>query len=169
MIRQPSKLLREIAAEIAPNLRMVRVSIFHPCRLQPVFKKNRLPNYTVGDPRVDQPQMKKILSFLQEARPPTIPWGSVDDQLEDEMNPSTTYWRARTSLDPQEDHSPIPGDLRVDPHRRLDATHQVWQGPYLAACTQNLITVQFQITFSRAKEPKGLSSLSLSLFFFSSS
>ena len=68
-----------------------------PCRLQPVSKKTRLPNYTVGDPRVDQPQMKKNLSFLQEARLPTIPWGPVGDQL-DAANQvwQGPYWAVRT-------------------------------------------------------------------------
>jgi hypothetical protein len=39
----------------------------------------------VGDLRVDQSQMKKTLTFLQDARLPTMPWGSVGDQLEEEM------------------------------------------------------------------------------------
>jgi hypothetical protein len=43
------------------------------------------------------------------------------------MNPSTTYWRTRTSLDLQEDLSPLPRDPRVDHHRRLNETHEVWQ------------------------------------------
>jgi hypothetical protein len=62
---------------------------------------------------------RESLSFLQEARLPTIPWGSVGDQLKEEMNPSTTYWRTRTSLDLQEDLSLLPGEARVDRHRRL--------------------------------------------------
>jgi hypothetical protein len=45
--------------------------------------------------------MKKNLIFLQEARLPTIPWGPVGDQLEEEMDPSTTYWRTITSMDLQ--------------------------------------------------------------------
>jgi hypothetical protein len=35
--------------------------------------------------------MKNILSFLPEARPPTIPWRFMGDHLEEEMNSSTTY------------------------------------------------------------------------------
>jgi hypothetical protein len=83
--------------------------------------------------------MKKSLSFLQEARLPTIPWGPVGDQLEEEMDPSTTYWRTIISMNLQEDPSPLPGDPRVDHHRRLDAANQVWQGPYWAVRTQNRI------------------------------
>jgi hypothetical protein len=117
MIRRPSKFLREIAAQMLVGFctesTRVPVRILLPCRLQPVFKNTRLPNYTVGDPKVDQPQMKKRLSFLQEAHLPTIPWGSVGDQLKDKMDPSTTYWRTRTSLDRQEDPSPLPGDPRI--------------------------------------------------------
>jgi hypothetical protein len=83
MFRRPSKVLREIKVEMLvgfyTNLRIVPVRILLACRLQPVFKNTRLPNYTVGDPKVDQPQMKKkSLSFLQEAPPPLLyrgdPW-----------------------------------------------------------------------------------------------
>jgi hypothetical protein len=91
--------------------------------------KTRLPNYTVGDPRVDRPQMKKSLTFLHEALLPTILWRSVGDQPKEEMNPSTTYWRTRTSFNLQEDRSSLPGDLRVEHNRRLAAAYQVWQGP----------------------------------------
>jgi hypothetical protein len=51
-------------------------------------------------------------------------------KFEEEMNPSTNYWRTRPSLDLQEDH-----------HRRLVAAHQVWQGPYWAVRTQNHIPI----------------------------
>jgi hypothetical protein len=95
----------------------------------------------VVDPRVDQPQMKKSLSFLQEASLPTIPWGTVGDPLEEEIDPSTTYSWTITSLDHQEDPSSLPGDPRVDHHRRLDAANQVWQGPHWTVRTQNLIPV----------------------------
>jgi hypothetical protein len=61
------------------------------------------------------------------------------DQLEEEMDPSATYWRTIISMDLQEDPSPLPGDPRIDHHRRLDAANQVWQGPYWAVRTQNRI------------------------------
>jgi hypothetical protein len=80
-------------------------------------------NYTVGDPMVDQPQMKKSLSFLQEIRLLTMPWESVGNQLEEEINISTTHWRTRLSLDLQEDWFPLQGDPRVYHHGHLDAAH----------------------------------------------
>ena len=55
--------------------------------------------------------MKKSLSFLLEARPLIMLWGSVGDQLEGEMNQSTTYRRTKTSLDLLEDPSP-PQEIR---------------------------------------------------------
>jgi hypothetical protein len=75
------------------NLQSILIRILLLRRLQPVFKKTCLTNYTVGDPTVNQPQMKKSLGYLQEARTPTIHWGSVVNYHEDEMNPSTTYLR----------------------------------------------------------------------------
>jgi hypothetical protein len=62
-----------------------------------------------------------------------------------EMDPSTTYWRTITSMDLQEDPSPLPGDPRIDHHRRLDAANQVWQGPYWAVRTQNRIPMYVQL------------------------
>jgi hypothetical protein len=62
-------------------------------------------------------------------------WGSVGDQLDEEMNPSTTYWRTRTPLDLQEDHSHYQGIRRST---TIVAAHQVWQSPYWAVRTQNL-------------------------------
>jgi hypothetical protein len=97
------------------DIQRVSVRIHLPCRLQPVFKKTRLPNYTVGDPRVDQLQMKKKPQLS--SRSPTILPGSVGDQPKEKMNPSTTYWRTRPSLDLQ-DLSLPPGDPRVDHYRR---------------------------------------------------
>jgi hypothetical protein len=95
--------------------------------------------HTEGDPWVEQSQMTKILSFLPEARLPTIPRGSVDDQLEEEMDQSTTYWKTRPPLDVYEGPSPLLGGPMVDHHRRLVAAHQVWLGPYWTIRTQRSI------------------------------
>jgi hypothetical protein len=141
MLGNLQKLARRICWVSALNLRRVPVRILLRCHLQLVFKKTRLPKYTVGDPRVDQSTMKKSLGFLHEARPPTIPWGSVGNRLE-EMDLSTSHWRTKPSVDLQEDPSPLLGDPRVDHHRRLVTAHQVWQGPYTGQSALKMISLR---------------------------
>jgi hypothetical protein len=63
MYRRPSKLKRRRWWFSALNLRKAHAFAAY----------NPSSNYTKGNPRVDQPQMQKNLSFLQEERPPTIP------------------------------------------------------------------------------------------------
>jgi hypothetical protein len=95
---------------------------------------------SVEGERQDTPPLLSTTS-LQEVCLPTIPWGHVDDQLEEEMDPSTIFWRTIIFMDIQEDPSLLSGDLRVDHHRHLNTANQVWQGPYWAVRTQNRIPI----------------------------
>jgi hypothetical protein len=155
MFRRPSKFLREIGAQMlvgfctesVKGARQNTPPLPSTTSLQedpsPQLYRGRSEGWSTTDE--EKPQLSSRSPSpdytVGEARLPTIPWGPVGDQLEEEMDPSTTYWRTTTSMDLQEDPSPLPGDLRIDHHRRLDAANQVWQGPYWAVRTQNRIPI----------------------------
>jgi hypothetical protein len=134
MIRRPFKFLREIAAQMlvgfcAESTKGTRQDTppLSPTTslqedLSPRLLRGRSEGWTTADE--EKPHLF--------SRSPS-PDYAVGDQLEEEMNPSTTYWRTITSLDLQEDPFPLSRDPWVDYHHRLDVAHQMWQGPLVGS------------------------------------